>query len=127
MEKRKRKIISKLRNKHRFVIINDNSFEEIVSVRLTPLNILSLASAIIIIFSLTLYAVFAYTPMRNLIPKELTGSERLELIQLNQELHDIKQELETRNQKIGVMNDLLSGKESNYDSTSVRPNSNPSN
>ncbi|MGC6413143.1 MAG: hypothetical protein ACON5K_00385 [Bacteroidia bacterium] len=65
--------------------------------------------------------------MRNLIPKELTGSERLELIQLNQELLDVKQELETRNHKIGVMNDLLSGKESNYDSSSVRPNSNRSN
>ncbi len=127
MEKRKRKIISKLRNKHRFVLINDNTFEEIVSVRLTPLNILIIASTIIIVFSLTLYAVFAYTPMRNLIPKELTGSERAELIQLNQELHEIKQELETRNQKIGVMNDLLSGKESKYDSTSVRPNSHRSN
>lgn len=127
MEKRQRKIISKLRNKHRFVIINDNTFEEKFSFRLTPLNILSLASAIIIVFSLTMYAIFAFTPMRNLIPKELTGSERLELIQLNQELHNLKQELETRNQKIGVMNDLLSGKETNYDSTSVRPNSIPSN
>lgn len=127
MEKRQRKIISKLRNKHRFVIINDNTFEEKFSLRLTPLNILSLASALIIVFSLTMYTIFAYTPMRNLIPKELTGSERLELIQLNQELHNLKQELETRNQKIGVMNDLLSGKETNYDSTSVRPNSIPSN
>jgi len=127
MEKRKRKIISKLRNKHRFVIINDNTFEEKFSFRLTLLNILSLASVLLIVFSLSMYAMFAYTPMRNLIPKELTGSERLELIQLNQELLDVKQELETRNHKIGVMNDLLSGKETNYDSSSVRPNSNRSN
>jgi hypothetical protein len=127
MEKRKRKIISKLRNKHRFVIINDNTFEEKFSFRLTLLNILSLASVLLIVFSLSMYAIFAYTPMRNLIPKELTGSERLELIQLNQELLDVKQELETRNHKIGVMNDLLSGKETNYDSSSVRPNSNRSN
>ena len=127
MEKRKRKIISKLRNKHRFVIINDNTFEEKFSFRLTLLNILSLASVLLIVFSLSMYTIFAYTPMRNLIPKELTGSERLELIQLNQELLDVKQELETRNHKIGVMNDLLSGKETNYDSSSVRPNSNRSN
>jgi len=127
MEKRKRKIISKLRNKHRFVIINDNTFEEKFSFRLTLLNILSLASVLLIVFSLSMYAIFAYTPMRNLIPKELTGSERLELIQLNQELLDVKQELETRNHKIGVINDLLSGKETNYDSSSVRPNSNRSN
>ncbi len=127
MEKRKRKIISKLRNKHRFVIINDNTFEEKFSFRLTLLNILSLASVLLIVFSLSMYAIFAYTPMRNLIPKELTGSERLELIQLNQELLDVKQELETRNHKLGVMNDLLSGKETNYDSSSVRPNSNRSN
>jgi len=127
MEKRKRKIISKLRNKHRFVIINDNTFEEKFSFRLTLLNILSLASVLLIVFSLSMYAIFAYTPMRNLIPKELTGSERLELIQLNQELLDVKQKLETRNHKIGVINDLLSGKETNYDSSSVRPNSNRSN
>lgn len=125
MTKKGNKIIRNLRNKHRFVLINDDSFAEVFSIRLTPLNILSLASGLFIFFTFLIYLLFAFTPMRSLIPNKIAGSDREELIQLNQELEDLKLKIEVKNSKTNTLNNLLSDKESVYDSTSVRMNSKP--
>jgi hypothetical protein len=123
MAKKGNKIIRNLRNKHRFVLINDNTFAEVFSIRLTPLNILSIASALLIFFTFLIYLLFAFTPMRNLIPTKITGSDRGELIQLNQELEDLKRQIKVKNSKSSTLINLLSDKETLYDSTSVRMNS----
>jgi predicted membrane protein len=125
MTKKGNKIIRNLRNKHRFVLINDDSFAEVFSIRLTPLNILSLASGLFIFFTFLIYLLFAFTPMRSLIPNKIAGSDREELIQLNQELEDLKLKIEVKNSKTNTLNNLLSNKETVYDSTSVRMNSKP--
>jgi predicted membrane protein len=125
MTKKGNKIIRNLRNKHRFVLINDNTFAEVFSIRLTPLNILSLASGLFIFFTFLIYLLFAFTPMRSLIPNKIASSDREELIQLNQELEDLKLQIEVKNSKTKTLNNLLSDKESVYDSTSVRMNSKP--
>jgi len=125
MTKKGNKIIRNLRNKHRFVLINDDSFAEVFSIRLTPLNILSLASGLFIFFTFLIYLLFAFTPMRSLIPNKIAGSDREELIQLNQELEDLKLKIEVKNSKTNTLNNLLSDKETIYDSTSVRMNTKP--
>lgn len=125
MTKKGNKIIRNLRNKHRFVLINDDSFAEVFSIRLTPLNILSLASGLFIFFTFLIYLLFAFTPMRSLIPNKIAGSDREELIQLNQELEDLKLKIEVKNSKTNTLNNLLSDKETIYDSTSVRMNAKP--
>jgi hypothetical protein len=61
--------------------------------------------------------------MRNLIPTKITGSDRGELIQLNQELEDLKRQIKVKNSKSSTLINLLSDKETLYDSTSVRMNS----
>ncbi len=123
MTKKGSKIISNLRNKHRFVLINDNTFAEVFSIRLTPLNVLSLISGLFIFFTILIYLLFAFTPMRGLIPTKITESDREELIQLNQELEDLKLQIEVKNSKSKTLTNLLSDKEKLYDSTSVRMNS----
>ncbi len=123
MAKKGNKIIRNLRNKHRFVLINDNTFAEVFSIRLTPLNILSIASALFIFFTFLIYLLFAFTPMRSLIPTKIAGSDREELIQLNQELEDLKRQIKVKNSKSSTLINLLSDKETLYDSTSVRMNS----
>ena len=55
-----------------------------------------------------------------MLPNGLSGSDKQELIWLNQELSDIKKQIEIRNQKSKVLSDLLSENEKPYDSTSVR-------
>lgn len=120
MKPNSNKIISKLRNKHRLVLMNDESFAEIASVKINLFNTLSIFSGLFLIIALISYFIYAYTPLRNVLPNGLSGSDKQELIGLNQELNDIKKQIEIRNQKSKVLNDLLSENEKPYDSTSVR-------
>jgi|SRR5210317_570825 hypothetical protein len=120
MANKSKKIFSKLRNKHRFVLMNDETFAEIASVKLTPLNILSMFSGLLLFFAILMYALFSYTPLRSLIPQELSSTEKRELMEVYEEFKELEEELEIRNQKSEVLNNLLSDNESKYDSTSVR-------
>lgn len=68
-KKEKRKILKKkLFSKNRLVILNENTFEEIFSLRLTLMNVFVVATlgAVIIIF-ITTY-IIAFTPLREYIP-----------------------------------------------------------
>ena len=121
MVKRSFKIISNLRNKYRFVLINDSSFAEVFSVRLTPLNILIIISSLLLVFAFLLYLLFAFTAMRHLIPSKISASDKQELIELNQQIENLKRNIEVTNQKSQVIQNLLNGNEALYDSTSVRP------
>ena len=127
MANNSKKIFSKLRNKHRFVLMNDETFAEIASVKLTPLNILSMLSGLLLFFVILMYALFSYTPLQSLIPQELSSTEKRELMEVYEEIKELEEKLEIRNQKSEVLNNLLSDNESKYDSTSVRPRESVSN
>jgi predicted component of type VI protein secretion system len=86
------------------------------------LNVLSIFSGLLILFSLVFYWIFAFTPVQNLLPKELPSSARSEILELHEQLDELKNQVEIRNSKAEVLNNLLSGKESLYDSTSQRQN-----
>ena len=120
MKPNRNKIISKLRNKHRLVLMNDESFAEIASVKINLLTTLSIFSVLFLVVALISYFLYAFTPLRNVLPNGLSSSDKQELLWLNQELSDLKKQIEIRNQKSKVLNDLLSENEKPYDSTSVR-------
>ena len=69
MDKLKRQLIRKrLYNKNRLVIINDNTFEEIFSLKLTLMNVFVVAtSGAILIVTFTTF-IIAFTPLREFIP-----------------------------------------------------------
>lgn len=100
--------------------MNDESFAEIASVKINLLNTLSIISALFLLISVISYFLYAHTPLRNVLPNGLSGSDKQEIISLHQEITDLKKQIEIRNQKSKVLTDLLSGNEKNYDSTSVR-------
>jgi len=91
------------------------------SVQLTPLNILIIVSSMLLVFAFLLYLLFAFTPMRHLIPSKISASEKQELLELNQRYEDLKRKIEVDQHKSEVLQNILSGKEALYDSTSVRP------
>ncbi|HLG04066.1 MAG TPA: M23 family metallopeptidase [Bacteroidia bacterium] len=66
--KPKRKLIDRLRSRFRFVVMNDNTFEERLSVRLTPLGILIALAASIIFLTAIVVSIIAFTPVREYIP-----------------------------------------------------------
>ena len=67
-ENKKKRIIKKLKNKYRLVILNDASFEERFSYRLSPLNLLTLLLTFVVLLIILVSVVIIYTPLRESIP-----------------------------------------------------------
>jgi hypothetical protein len=122
---RRRKIIANLRNKHRFVLINDTTFAEVFSVRLTPMNVLMLFSSLLLAFTVIVLLLLSYTPMRAILPNAVTKESRKEILMLNQRIEDMSRKLKVQRSKQEVLNAILEGKEEQLDSTSARPTAKP--
>ena len=117
---RVRKIIAKLRNKYRLVLLNDSSFAEVLSIQLTPLNLLMLLSSFFVVFTLIIFLLVAYTPMRHLVPGYGKANDTEAWMEMNQRIEDMSREVKDRQMKIDALNNILSEKEKAYDSSSVR-------
>ncbi len=81
-EKRKR-IVRKLQNKFRLVILNEETFEEKAALRLSPMNVIVFFGTIMIsLITLTLY-VIAFTPLREYIPGYADVNMRRTMVNLS--------------------------------------------
>ncbi|GAA4280219.1 M23 family metallopeptidase [Gaetbulibacter aestuarii] len=65
---KKKKIKRKLLDKYKLVILNENTFEERLSLKLTRLNVFVIGCLITIILSVTVFTIIAYTPLKEYIP-----------------------------------------------------------
>lgn len=106
--KPKQKFIQKLRNKYKLLILNEDTFEEKLTFRLSRMNVFVAfgSLAIVLIFSTTL--IIAFTPLREYIPgypnvemqRDIynlalrTDSLQTELLRKDLYLHNIKRVLE---------------------------------
>lgn len=67
-KKNKNKFFERLRNKYRLLVINEATFDERLSFRLSPLNVISTIGLIVLLISgLTVLAI-VYSPAKELIP-----------------------------------------------------------
>lgn len=115
-----RKIIAKWRNKYRLVLINDTSFAEAFSIRLTPFNVVMLFSTFFVLFTAIIFLLIAYTPMRQMVPGYGKATDNAAWMELNQKVEDLRRDFENRNLKENSINKILSGSESTLDTTSAK-------
>lgn len=113
-----RKIIAKLRNKYRLVLINDSSFADVFSIRLTPLNVFMLFSSVFIMITVIIFLLIAYTPVRQIVPGYGKASDNAAWLELNQKVEDMKREFENRSMKEDALNKILSENENLLDTVS---------
>ncbi|MBL7812313.1 MAG: hypothetical protein JNL57_08840 [Bacteroidetes bacterium] len=90
------------------------------SIRLTPFNVLMLLSSTFILFTVIIFFLIAYTPMRQLVPGYGKGSDPSSWMELNQKVEDLKRDLENRKLKENALNSILSEKESELDTVSAK-------
>ncbi len=101
----------KLRDKYRLIILDEESFEEKLSFRLSRLNVFIVVGmmAIILVF-LTSYLI-AFTPLREFIPGYKDTSIQKELYELQLKADSIEQAVKSKDLFIGNMKRVLSGEE----------------
>jgi len=109
-EKKKATFWTKIRNRYRLVVMNDDTFEEQFSFKLTPLNIFILTGLVSIIMITLTVSLVAFTPLREYIPGY--GSEvntRKELVNLTLKLDSLQHELILGSAAMENIKNIMSG------------------
>ncbi len=66
--KEKRSFLEKFRHKYRLSIYRDETFEELLNLKLSKLNVLTIVSVLTLLFLIIVISIIAYTPAKELIP-----------------------------------------------------------
>jgi len=89
-KKRQKKFLDKMVNRYRLVVLNDDTFEEKASFRLSRMNLYLLFSTVlVVIVSLTL-AVIVFTPLKEYIPGYADVNLRKEMVDLKLRVDSIE-------------------------------------
>lgn len=106
-EKKKKKFIGKLKNRFRLVILNDESFEERFSIRLTPLNVVGLLGlGFVVIISLT-SIVIAFTPLKALITDYDYEGVRKQLVSLTYKVDSLETAVSMKDQYMENITNII--------------------
>jgi len=109
MAKKERKITDKLLHKYRLVILNEDTFEERLAIKLTRLNvfvILSIAGVFLIILTTLL---IAFTPLREYIPGYSSTALKLKATELNYKTDSLQQVIVMNDQYLNSIKRVLEG------------------
>ncbi len=109
-KKENKKLLTKLKNKYRLVILNDDTFEEKLSFKLSRLNVFVLTglSAILLIAGTTL--LIAFTPLREYIPGYSSTSLKKKAFELSQVTDSISEQLAFNSLYLENIKGIIEGK-----------------
>lgn len=86
----------KSKNNYRLVIMNADTFDEVSSYNLTPLNLYVAGSTLLLLVALGVYLLIAYTPLRKYIPGYGDVVSRQEMIAMEETIDDLYEQLEVQ-------------------------------
>jgi len=119
--KSKGKFRQKLIHKYRLVVLNENTFEEKLSFKLTRLNVFILGSVFSILLIVGTIFLIAFTPLREYIPGYSSTQLKKDATKLVYKADSLQQVLEVNNLYIQKVRSLLTGEisEVHFDKDSV--------
>ncbi|MCD6018745.1 MAG: metalloendopeptidase-like rane protein [Bacteroidetes bacterium] len=101
---------NQLRNKYRLVILNDDSFAEKFSLRLSPLGLIILLGSVTIVMTTLVISLVAFTPLREYIPGYGNVNDRKDIIRLTAKADSLENTLSSRDWYISNLLNVFSGK-----------------
>lgn len=109
-DKKKLSFWAKIRHRYRLVVMNDDTFEEQFSLKLTPLNTFVLVGLVSILMITLTVSTVAFTPLREYIPGYGTESNtRKELINLALKADSLQTELTLTTMAMENIRNIISG------------------
>jgi murein DD-endopeptidase MepM/ murein hydrolase activator NlpD len=114
MEKKqnRRKLLKKLKNRYRLLIINETNFQEKTSLSLTPFNVLLIGSAGLLLFSLISWGIYVLFPgVKDYAPgygQTFDGKMKNEVLK---KISTLENELEMANKRETAMKQIINGEE----------------
>lgn len=108
-ERNPRKLLRKLTHKYRMVLLNEDTFEEVGSMRLTRLNLIAFIGVVLILLIAIIYSLVAYTNIRELIPGYPDASMRQNIRANAMKLDSLEYEQAIRDQYFDNLNRIITG------------------
>jgi len=114
-DKKKFSLLSRLRNKYRLVIMNDETLEERLTFRLSRLNVFVVLGTLTIILIILTSILIAFTPLREYIPGYTNVGLQKKLYELQIRTDSIEKSLEKRDRYLRDLKDVMNGKDLSTD------------
>ena len=118
MAKQPSKLKERLTNKYRMVILNEETFEERFSFKLSRLNVYVFSGLFAILLIILTSLLIAFTPLREYVPGYSSTALKKKATDLTYKLDSLENEYQTNNTKLRVMMSVIKGEETveNYTS-----------
>ncbi len=101
--------LKRLQNRYRLVIMNDDTYEEVITFRLSRWSVyVGLSSIFVLLISLTV-ALLVLTPLKLYIPGYGTGNNRTELQALKMRTDSLEQTIIYKDQYLNDLKKVLNG------------------
>lgn len=98
-----------LRNRYRLVVMNDDTYEEVVTFRLSRLSVyIVLCTVFVALVGITV-ALLVFTPLRYYVPGYGSASDRREMVTLKMQVDSLEQQMTYREQYMDNIKNVLSG------------------
>ncbi|HTN08925.1 hypothetical protein [Agriterribacter sp.] len=98
-----------LRNRYRLVVMNDDTYEEVVTFRLSRLSVyITLCTIFVALVGITV-ALLVFTPLRYYVPGYGSASDRREMITLKMQVDSLEQQMNYRDKYMENIQNVLKG------------------
>jgi murein DD-endopeptidase MepM/ murein hydrolase activator NlpD len=108
-KKKPKRIKRKLLDKYRLMILNENTFEERLSFKLTRLNVFVLSSLVAIFFIALTYLLIAFTPLREYIPGYSSTALKKKATELSYKTDSLQRVITMNNRYFESIKKVLTG------------------
>jgi septal ring factor EnvC (AmiA/AmiB activator) len=98
-----------LKNKYRLVVMNENTFEEITSFKLTLFNFYLLGSTVLVLVGLLALVFIAVTPIKRYLPGYGLGSSSEEVLHLTRAVEEVEREMSAQRIYLNNVKRMLTG------------------
>jgi hypothetical protein len=110
LQQTKQSRFKRLTNRYRLVIMNDHTYEEVVTFKLTRLSVYIVSCFLFVLLVGLTTALIAFSPMKYYIPGYGSQSERKELTKLKIRTDSLEKQMRYREAYWNNVRDVLAGK-----------------
>ena len=109
-KKRRKAFWSNIKFKYRLTITNENTLEDIITLRVSKLNGLSVLLSVLTILFLVASLIVAFTPLRNYLPGYMNSEIRAQVVENALRVDSLQQLVDRQNLYIMNIQDIFQGK-----------------
>lgn len=106
---KKTSFFKRLRHRYRLIVMNDNTFEEMFSMQLTPQGLVILLGSVTIIMTLLVSSIIIFTPLKEYIPGHAGVKVKRQLIHMSLRNDSLERAIMESNAYLNNIENVLKG------------------